>query len=146
MARITRDHLALYAAALAAKGLRGPLHAPLPRRAEHSRAPLSRAQERLFFLELYEPGTPLYNDAVAGYMMFYALLSAGQVLVGPQIAPLLKDNGTTGLDDIYPGNINAPLSIGANTSSGDLTGGDPANSIVVSVAYFILNTTTGVFE
>jgi hypothetical protein len=63
--RITRDRLALYSAALAEKGLRAPLAAPVPPRAERVRAPLSRAQERLFFLELYEPGTPLHNDAVA---------------------------------------------------------------------------------
>lgn len=65
MARITRDRLALYSAALAEKGLRGPLAAPLARRADPTRAPLSRAQERLFFLELLEPGTPLHNDAIA---------------------------------------------------------------------------------
>lgn len=65
MARITRDRLALYSAELAAKGLRGPLAAPIPPRADRTRAPLSRAQERLFFLELYEPGTALHNDAIA---------------------------------------------------------------------------------
>jgi hypothetical protein len=65
MARITRDRLALYSAALAEKGLRAPRAAPIPLRAERTRAPLSRAQERLFFLELYQPGTPLYNDALA---------------------------------------------------------------------------------
>ncbi|HEX6884919.1 MAG TPA: condensation domain-containing protein [Planctomycetota bacterium] len=65
MARITRDRLALYSAALAEKGLRPPVAPPLPLRADRTRAPLSRAQERLFFLELYEPGTPVHNDAVA---------------------------------------------------------------------------------
>jgi hypothetical protein len=65
MARFSGDRLALYSAALAAQGLSAPRATQVPRRAQPERAPLSRAQERLFFLELYEPGTPLYNDAVS---------------------------------------------------------------------------------
>jgi condensation domain-containing protein len=64
MAPLSSDRLALLRAALAEKGLAAPRAGALPRRATRGRAPLSSAQERLFFLELYEPGTALYNDAL----------------------------------------------------------------------------------
>jgi hypothetical protein len=62
---LSRERLALYRAALAGKGLAAPRAPLVPRRADATRAPLSFAQERLFFLELYEPGTALYNDCVS---------------------------------------------------------------------------------
>lgn len=58
------DRLALLRAMLAQKGLATPRAGVVPRRADPTRAPLSAAQERLYFLELYEPGTALYNDAL----------------------------------------------------------------------------------
>lgn len=64
MAPLSRDRLALLRATLAGKGLATPRAEVLPRRAERASAPLSSAQERLFFLELYDPGTALYNDAL----------------------------------------------------------------------------------
>lgn len=64
MASFSSDRLALLRAALAEKGLATPCATGIPRRAERGRAPLSEAQQRLFFLELYEPGTALHNDAV----------------------------------------------------------------------------------
>jgi hypothetical protein len=62
---LSSDRLALLRAALADKGLAAPRARAIPRRAEGSRAPLSFAQERLFFLELYQPGTALHNDTIA---------------------------------------------------------------------------------
>jgi hypothetical protein len=62
---LSSDRLALLRAVLAEKGLAAPHARAIPRRAAAERAPLSFAQERLFFLELYQPGTPLYNDCVA---------------------------------------------------------------------------------
>jgi hypothetical protein len=64
MAPLSRDRLALLRAALAAKGLSAPCSALIPRR-EGAAAPLTSAQERLYFLELYQPGTALYNDTIA---------------------------------------------------------------------------------
>ena len=58
------DRLALLRAMLAQKGLAAPRVGAVPRRADPGRAPLSAAQERLYFLELYEPGTALYNDSL----------------------------------------------------------------------------------
>lgn len=62
--RLSGDRLALLRATLTAKGLPAPGARLVPRRTERERAPLSLAQERLFFLELFQPGTALYNDAV----------------------------------------------------------------------------------
>ena len=62
---LSRDRLALLRAVLADKGLAAPRARAIPLRATRARAPLSFAQERLFFLELYRPGTALYNDCVA---------------------------------------------------------------------------------
>lgn len=62
---LSSDRLALFRAALAGKGLAAPRAQAIPRRSQRTRAPLSFAQERLFFLELYQPGTALYNDCVA---------------------------------------------------------------------------------
>jgi hypothetical protein len=64
MSRLSGDRLALLRATLAAKGVAAPVARLVPRRTERERAPLSLAQERLFFLELFQPGTALYNDAV----------------------------------------------------------------------------------
>lgn len=64
MAPLSSDRLALLRATLAGKGLAAPRAEALPRRAGRATAPLSAAQERLFFLELLDPGTALYNDAV----------------------------------------------------------------------------------
>ncbi|MSR62140.1 MAG: hypothetical protein EXS08_06825 [Planctomycetes bacterium] len=64
MSPLTSERLALLRATLAAKGVAQPHAGAIPRRADAARAPLSFAQERLFFLELYQPGTALYNDAV----------------------------------------------------------------------------------
>jgi len=64
MSRLSSDRLALLRATLAKKGLAAPSASVVPRRMERERAPLSLAQERLFFLELYQPGTALYNDTV----------------------------------------------------------------------------------
>lgn len=64
MARPSAERLALYSALLREKGLATPRAGAIPRRTDAARAPLSFAQERLYFLELYEPGTALYNDAV----------------------------------------------------------------------------------
>lgn len=63
MALPSGERLALLRAMLAQKGLAAPLVGAVPRRPEPGCAPLSAAQERLYFLELYEPGTALYNDA-----------------------------------------------------------------------------------
>ena len=62
---LSSDRLALLRAVLADKGLATPRTRVIPRRAARARAPLSFAQERLYFLELYQPGTALYNDCVA---------------------------------------------------------------------------------
>lgn len=64
MSHPSAERLALYAAMLRAKGLTPPHASAIARRPDPARAPLSFAQERLFFLELYEPGTALYNDAL----------------------------------------------------------------------------------
>lgn len=64
MSRPSAERLALYSALLRAKGLATPRAGAIPHRADATRAPLSFAQERLYFLELYEPGTALYNDAL----------------------------------------------------------------------------------
>jgi len=64
LAPLSPDRLALLRATLAAKGLAQPRVTALPRRADPSTAPLSWAQERLYFLELFQPGTALYNDAL----------------------------------------------------------------------------------
>jgi len=64
MSRLSSDRLALLRATLAARGLAAPSARLVARRAQRERAPLSLAQERLFFLELYQPGTALYNDTV----------------------------------------------------------------------------------
>src|SRR5690606_30694 len=42
-----------------------PVHAPIPRRADQSRAPLSLIQERLRMLEEFNPGQPTYNTPSA---------------------------------------------------------------------------------
>jgi hypothetical protein len=63
MGPLSDDRLALLRAVLAGKGRSLPQ--PIPRRVDPSRAPLSLAQERLYFLELYDPGTALYNDGIA---------------------------------------------------------------------------------
>ncbi len=65
MVRPSAQRLALLRAMLAEKGLGAPRASGLPLRADRSVAPLSFAQERLFFLEHYEPGTALYNDGMA---------------------------------------------------------------------------------
>lgn len=41
---------------------------------------------------------------------------------------------------------NKPLQIYCFNSTGDLTGGNAANTLIVSVAYYVLNTVTGEFE
>lgn len=64
MALPSGDRLALLRAMLAQKGLAAPRAGAVPRRPDPGHAPLSAAQERLYFLELYEPGTALYNDAL----------------------------------------------------------------------------------
>jgi hypothetical protein len=64
MSRPSRDRLELLRATLAARGLAAPSASSVPPRADRERAPLSLAQERLYFLELYQPGTALHNDAV----------------------------------------------------------------------------------
>ncbi len=64
MTRPSPERLALARALLASKNL-APCARPIPARPDAREAPLSFAQERLFFLELYEPGTPLYNDSLA---------------------------------------------------------------------------------
>jgi hypothetical protein len=64
MEPLSPERLALLRIALAAQGLTVPAAQPLPRRADAARAPLSLAQERLFFLELYRPGTAVHNDAL----------------------------------------------------------------------------------
>jgi len=64
MARLSPERLALLRRALAARGLGAPCAAPIPLREERATAPLSFAQERLYFLEAFQPGTPLHNDAL----------------------------------------------------------------------------------
>src|SRR5262245_44560374 len=64
MSRLSSDRLALLRATLSQKGLAAPSARVVPRRTERASAPLSLAQERLFFLELYQPGTALHNDTV----------------------------------------------------------------------------------
>ena len=64
MSRPSAERLALLSALLRAKGLATPCAGAIARRTDPARAPLSFAQERLYFLELYEPGTALYNDAL----------------------------------------------------------------------------------
>jgi non-ribosomal peptide synthase protein (TIGR01720 family) len=53
------------AALIAAAGGNGAGPERLPRRRESGPAPLSPAQQRLWFLEQLEPGNPFYNSAVA---------------------------------------------------------------------------------
>jgi len=53
------------AALIAAAGRNGAGQERLPRRSEKGPAPLSPAQQRLWFLEQLEPGNPFYNSAVA---------------------------------------------------------------------------------
>src|SRR5262245_7312864 len=65
MTPLSTDRLALLRAVLAQKGLGTPRTTRILRRANTNEAPLSSAQERLFFLELYQPGTALYNDGIA---------------------------------------------------------------------------------
>ena len=48
-----------------ADGEPAPVHAPIPRRADQSRAPLSLIQERLRMLEEFNPGQPTYNTPSA---------------------------------------------------------------------------------
>jgi hypothetical protein len=64
MARLSSDRLALLTTLLASKGVQAPRAGRMAPRTTRDAAPLSAAQERLFFLELYEPGTAVYNDAV----------------------------------------------------------------------------------
>src|SRR5215208_2877929 len=49
----------------------------IPRREERGRAPLSFAQQRLWFLEQMEPGRPTYN--VSGALRLEGTLDAGQL-------------------------------------------------------------------
>lgn len=65
MPGLTPERLALLRKTLASKGLGLPQAAPIARRADRTVAPLSPAQERLWFLEAFAPGTALYNDAIA---------------------------------------------------------------------------------
>jgi hypothetical protein len=64
MSRPSAERLALLRRELVARGLAAPRAAGIPRRPDRSRAPLTRNQERLFFLELYRPGTALHNDSL----------------------------------------------------------------------------------
>ena len=65
MVRPSAERLALLRKVLAAEGVSAPADPAIPRRCERSSFPVSFAQERLYFLELYEPGTALHNDALA---------------------------------------------------------------------------------
>jgi len=80
MAGLSPERLALLRAQLAARGLAAPRDTGIPRRADPGVAPLSFAQEGLYFLELYRPGTALYNDCmrldVAGELDLQRLRSA----------------------------------------------------------------------
>ena len=65
----TAPTVAELAAAIAAQGAAAesaaPQRAPIPRRSDPREAPLSFAQQRLWFIDQLEPGSPLYNVPVA---------------------------------------------------------------------------------
>jgi hypothetical protein len=65
MPGLSPERLALLRRTLASRGLGLPQTAPIARRVDRTLAPLSPPQERLWFLEAFEPGTALYNDALA---------------------------------------------------------------------------------
>jgi hypothetical protein len=66
MARPTPEKLALLRKMLRERGVQASAPAgEIPRREESGDAPLSGGQERMWFLDRYEPGSSLYNDALA---------------------------------------------------------------------------------
>jgi len=64
MARLSTDRLALLHKLLSERGIESPSDRNIPRRPEEAEIPLSSAQQRLWFLEQFDPGTSLYNDAL----------------------------------------------------------------------------------
>lgn len=53
--------------------------------------------------------------------------------------------GTTGADELAVF-VNQPIEIYIENALGNLTGGNPANALIVSVTYLVLNTLTGQFQ
>jgi len=64
MVRPSTDRLALLHKMLTEHGIDSSADQTIKRRPEEIDAPLSSAQQRLWFLEQFDPGTSLYNDAL----------------------------------------------------------------------------------
>ncbi len=64
MVRPSSDRLALLHKMLAERGIESPVDRMIPKRPDDAEIPLSSAQHRLWFLEQFDPGTSLYNDAL----------------------------------------------------------------------------------
>ena len=64
MVRPSTDRLALLHKLLAERGIESPADRLITPREEGVETPLSSAQQRLWFLEQFDPGTSLYNDAL----------------------------------------------------------------------------------
>ena len=64
MVRLSSDRLALLHKLLAERGIESPADRKIPTRPEDAEIPLSSAQQRLWFLEQFDPGTSLYNDTL----------------------------------------------------------------------------------
>jgi amino acid adenylation domain-containing protein len=65
VAALSPQQRALLDTLLAEKGKQAGRPQTIPRRADDAPAPLSFAQERLWFLDQLTPGSPLYNESVA---------------------------------------------------------------------------------
>lgn len=107
-------------------------------------------QIRLYYADVDYASLPAATGD-GGFSLNQVFIDGSLTFFGPMFTP-----GTVGAGDVARSYAemwleafsvrNKPLTLTVYNAGGDFTGGNAANTLTVSVAYYILNTITGEFE